>query len=90
MKSLIGNLLNKSWYGLAMGCYEARKKKIKNSIYVDLEHLPRDIAKKKMQIVNSLCIIKGCLYEVAGQGSCSHCTDAKGDTKGRVMWSPGQ
>lgn len=62
MKSLIGNLLNKSWYGLAMGCYEARKKKIKNSIYVDLEHLPRDIAKKKMQIVNSLCIIKGCLY----------------------------
>ena len=28
--------------------------------------------------------------EVAGQGSCSHCTDAKGDTKGRVMWSPGQ
>ena len=46
--------MNKSWYGLAMGCYEARKKKIKNSIYVDLEHLPRDIAKKKCKVIKTI------------------------------------
>lgn len=28
--------------------------------------------------------------EVAEQGSCAHCTDAEGESKGRTMWSPGQ
>lgn len=48
MRSLTGSLLNNQWYGLALECYEARKKDIKISIYVDLEHLSRDITKKKM------------------------------------------
>lgn len=48
MRSLTGSLLNNQWYGLALECYEARKKDIKVSVYVDLEHLSRDITKKKM------------------------------------------